>query len=465
MIFMAIDTKHDDLQSLRIDRSQRGDSGGGETPAWARRFIILGIVLVVLLGAATLVYRMISSGIPEVEVVRASAQSAGTDTAGATVLSATGYIVAHHTINVNSKVTGRVAWIGVEKADKVKEGQALVRLEDEEFRASYEQARGALDNAKAYLEELQHGSRPEEIQEAQHNLDEARATLVNDKLTLDRTKELAGAGVDSKQQLDDATAKFESDQERANSLQKAFELSKIGPRAEEIARAQGAVVQAQGQLDYARSQLEATVIRAPVTGTILDRTAEKGELITAQFASAAAGGPQGSVVSLADLNDLQVELDIAQADFARLGPAQKAIVTTDAYPDKTYDGVIAQISPEANRQKATVQVKVQVQNPGKYPDVQLRPEMNATVKFLASETPKTAKAPAGVFVPSTAIRDLDGKKVVLIAFNGKAVAREIHITSQRADGALVDGLVGGESVITTAPSTLKDGDKIKIKGQ
>ena len=166
-------------------------------------------------------------------------------------------------------------------------------------------------------------------------------------------------------------------------------------------------------------------------------------------------------------NDLQVELDIAQADFARLGPTQKAKVTTDAYPDKEYDGVIAQISPEANRQKATVQVKVQVLNPGKYPDVQLRPEMNATVKFLADETPKTAtaKGPAGVFVPSAAIRDRDGKKDRLIAFDGKAVAREIHVLGQRADGAMVDGLVGGESVITTAPATLKDGDKIKVKGQ
>ena len=461
---MPIDTKHEDLQSLRIDRSQRGDNGG-DAPAWAKRYIIIGIVVVVLLGVSALAYRAISSGIPEVEVVRASAQSSGPDAAGATVLSATGYIVAHHTINVNSKVTGRLEWIGVEKGDKVKEGQVLVRLENQEFRASYEQAKGAVENARAYLEELQHGSRPEEIQQAQHNLDEARATLANDKLTLDRTKELAAGGVVSRQQLDDATAKFEADQQRANSLQRAFELSKIGPRPEEIARAQGALAQAQGQLDYAESQLEATVIRAPVTGTILDRTAEKGELITAQFASAAAGGPQGSVVSLADLNDLQVELDIAQADFARLGPSQRAIVTTDAYPDKTYDGIIAQISPEANRQKATVQVKVQVLNPGKYPDVQLRPEMNATVKFLANEAPKASKAPAGVFVPSLAIRDIDGKKVVLIAFNGKAVAREVHITSQRADGALVDGLVGGESVITTAPSTLKDGDKIKIKGQ
>lgn len=460
---MAIDTKHEELQSLRIDRSQRGENGG-DAPAWAKRYILSGIAVVVLLGLGTLVYRMLAADVPEVQVVRAAAQTSN-DVAGETVLSATGYIVAHHTINVNSKVTGRLKWIGVEKGDRVKEGQILVRLEDDEFRASYEQAKGAVENAKAYLEELQHGSRPEEIQQAQHNLDEARATLANDKLILDRTKDLAAGGVVSKQSLDDAVAKFGADQERVNSLQKAFELARIGPRPEEISRAQGALAQAQGQLDYAKSQLDATVIRAPVTGTILDRTAEKGELITAQFASAAAGGPQGSVVSLADLDDLQVELDIAQADFARLGPAQKGIVTTDAYPDKEYNGVIAQISPEANRQKATVQVKVQVLNPNKYPGIQLRPEMNATVRFLASETPKNAKAPSGVFVPSTAIRDLDGKKIVLVAFGGRAVAREVHITSPRADGALVDGLVGGENVITAGPTTLKGGDKIKIKGQ
>ena len=460
---MPIDTKHQDLESLRIDRSQRGDSTG-EPPAWARRYILVGIALVVLLGLIAVAYRLFSSDVPEVEVVRAAAQTSGND-AGGTVLSATGYIVAHHTINVNSKVTGRLAWIGVEKGDKVKEGQVLVRLEDQEFRASYGQARGALENARAYLDELQHGSRPEEVQQAQHNLDEARATLANDKLTLDRTKELAGGGVVSRQALDDATAKYESDQQRVNSLEKAFQLSKIGPRAEEIARARGAVTQAQGAVDYAKSQLDATVIRAPVTGTILDRTAEKGELVTSGFASTAAGGPQGSVVSLADLNDLQVELDIAQADFARLGPTQRAKVTTDAYPDKEYDGVIAQISPEANRQKATVQVKVQVTNPGKYADVQLRPEMNATVKFLANDTPKNSTVPSGVYVPSTAIRDHDGKKIVLIAYNGKAVAREVHAVGQRSDGALVDGLVGGESVITSAPATLKDGDKIKIKGQ
>jgi HlyD family secretion protein len=453
---MPIDAKHEDLQSLRIDRSAR-ESSDGETPRWARRYIVIGIVVVAVLSLSVLAYRLISHDAPEVEVVRAATENSDI---GDTVLSATGYIVAHHTINVNSKVTGRLAWIGVEKGDKVKEGQVLVRLEDEEFRAAYEQAQGALDNAKAYLDELEHGSRPEEIQQAQHNLDEARATLIDDRLTLDRTKELSTAGVVSRQILDDTTAKFDADQQRVNSLEKAFQLMKIGPRQEEIARAKGALAQTQGQLDYAKSQLDATVIRAPVTGTILDRTAEKGELITAQFASGSAGGPQGSVVSLADLNDIQVELDIAQADFARLSPKQKGIVTTDAYPDRKYNGEIAQISPEANRQKATVQVKVQVLNPDEY----LRPEMNAAVKFLADE-PKTKSAqPAGAFVPAAAIRDQDGKKVVFLAFNGKAHMREVHILSQRTDGFLVDGLVGGESVISKGPQDLKDGDTIKVKG-
>src|SRR5216683_3721168 len=324
---MAIDTKHDDLRSLRIDRSEKVE---GEPPAWARRYIIVGIAVVVLLGLAALGYRLFASDAPEVEVVRASVESSEI---GGTILSATGYIVAHHKISVNSKVTGRVKWIGVEKGDKVTEGQVLVRLEDEEFRAQYNQARGAADSARAYLQELQHGSRPEEIAQAQHNLDEARATLADDKLTLDRTRDLANQGVVSRQALDDATARYGADQQRVNSLDKVAQLSKLGPRAEEIGRAKGALTQAEGQEAYARSLLDATVIHAPVNRTILDRTAEKGELITAQFASAAAGGPQGSVVSLADLNDIQVELDIAQSDFARLGPHTRAVVTVDAFPD------------------------------------------------------------------------------------------------------------------------------------
>src|SRR6202049_5171980 len=451
---MPIDAKHEDLQSLRIDRS----APAGEPPTWARRYIVGGITVVSLLSVVALAYRLLSPDVPDVQVARAAAASSDV---GGIVLSATGYIVAHHKINVNTKVTGRVKWIGVEKGDKVKEGQVLVRLEDDEFHAQYEQANGAAQNAHAYLQELQNGSRPEEIQQAQHNLDEARATLVDDKITLDRTRNLVAQGVLSKQALDDATANFEADQQRANSLEKGFQLAKIGPRKEEIARARGALQQAEGQAAYAKSLLDATLIRAPVTGTILERAAEKGELVTSGFASTAEGGPQGLVVSLADLNDLQVELDIAQDDFARLGPRQKGVVTVDAYPDLKWDGIIAEISPQANRAKATVQVKVQILNP----DAHLRPDMNATVKFLADENKQTSTQPQGVFVPTPAIHDRDGKKLVFVAFGGKAISRAVKIQAQRSGGVLVQGLNGGEDVITSAPQELKDGEKIKIKGQ
>ena len=222
---MTIETKLKDLQSLRIERSQRNSDG--QPSKWAQRFIVGGTVLVALFGAAALAYRGLATQVPEVDVVRASVESANLP---GIVLSASGYIVAHHKINVNSKVTGRVSWIGVEKGDIVKEGQVLVRLEDDEFQAQVKQAEGAVQNARAYLQELENGSRPEEILREQHNLDEARATLANDQITLNRTRDLVARGVVSRQSLDDANARHDADQQRVDSLEQAFRLAKIGPR-------------------------------------------------------------------------------------------------------------------------------------------------------------------------------------------------------------------------------------------
>jgi len=446
---MALDNQQADLESLRIDRSQSGPEA--KPPLWARRYIQIGIGIVVLLILARGLSALISGNSVEVETSRASGETG-------TVLSASGYIVAHHKINVNSKVTGRVASIGVEKGDHVKQGQILVRLEDQEFRAQEEQARGYVQTAAGRLAELEHGSRPEEIQQADHNLSEARATAVNDKIALDRTKELSSQGVSSKQALDDATAKYEASQQRVNSLEQSFRLSKIGPRQEQIEQARGSLTQAKGQLAYAESQLEATLIRAPVSGTILERTAEKGELITAQFASAAEGGPVGSVVALADLSDLQVELDISQDDFARLGPKQRGTVSVDAFPDRKYEGVIAEISPEANRQKATVQVKVQIQNPDEF----LRPEMNASVRFLPREGEART---SGVFVPTAAVRNDGAQKFVFVADGNKVARKDVSVVGPRSGGFAVEGIKEGDTVVTTAPPTLKDGNTIKIKAQ
>jgi HlyD family secretion protein len=453
---MPLETQYGDLGSLRIDRSHHHEP---EEPKWSKRFILGGVGLLVLLGTIALGLRLFSSSTPEVQTVRATPITSASS--GDTVLQAAGYIVAHHTISVNSKVTGRIAWIGVEKGDKVKGGQVLVRLEDQEFRAQVEQARGAVAMAKSRLAQLRNGSRPEEIEQASANLDEARANLANAKATLERTKPLVTQGVFSRQQLDDAQAKYDAAAQRVQSLEKSYRLSQLGPRQEEIDNARGSLDQAQGQLAYTQSLLDATEIRAPVTGTILERTAEKGELVTAQFASGAdTGGPRGSVVTLADLTDLQVELDISQNDFAKLAPKQKAVLTTDAYPDREYKGEIGEIAPMANRQKATVQVKVKVLNPDDY----LRPEENANVRFVGEDKGTVAKSSSsGAVVPVSAVHESGGKRVVMVAFNGRAVSREVKVLNQRSDGYAVEGLTGGEDVIVNPPADLKDGDRIRLK--
>jgi HlyD family secretion protein len=133
----------------------------------------------------------------------------------------------------------------------------------------------------------------------------------------------------------------------------------------------------------------------------------------------------------------------------------------DAFPNLKWEGEIAEMSPEANRQKATVQVKVHIQNP----DEHLRPDMNATVKFLADDNKNGNQEPAGAIVPTNAVRDRDGKKVVFLVLNGKVAMKQVKILSQRSDGYLVDGPINGENVITSGPENLKDGQSVKVKGQ
>src|SRR5215472_13322949 len=372
-----------ELNKLRIDRSRKR----ADRPSrWATVWILTGVALLLLAGGARYVYG-IANRATEVDVMRVRAGSTGSEAiTGDVILNSTGYIVAAHKIELASKVVGKVAWIGVEKGDHVRENQELVRLEDDEYRANLQNARGNLMALQAKLEELQNGSRPEEIDKARADLDNARADVASAKATLDRTRSLVAEGVFPKQNLDDAVARYDGAVARVASLERTYDLAKLGPRHEQIDAVRGQIEQAKGAVAYAETQLSNTVIRAPVTGTILERNVEKGEFVTTGFVGDR--GAKGYVVSIADLNDLKVELDINQNDFAKLGPHQRATLSTDAFPDKHYDGVIDEVSPEANRQKATVQVKVKMLSP----DTFLRPEMNATVGFLADPKPKTASS-------------------------------------------------------------------------
>ena len=441
-----------ELKSLRIDRSKKRRD---EPSPWATRFIIFGILLFILLGAARFIYARLNAA-TEVDIVRVRSAAAAPGGQGNVILNATGYIVAAHKIELAAKVIGKVAWIGVEKADKVKAGQVLVRLEDDEYRANVLSAQGNLEMLKAKLAEAEHGSRPEEIAKAKADLDQARADQENARVSLERTRGLVHDKISAQQTLDDAQARYDSAVAKVASLDRAYELVKLGPRQEEIDALKAQVNQAKGTLDYAQVQLDNTVIRAPIDGTILERNVEQGEFVTTGFVGDK--GAKGYVVSLANLRDLQVELDINQNDFAKLGSKQPGVVTTDAYPDRKYEGVITEISPEANRQKATVQVKVKILEPDDY----LRPEMNASVAFYSPEKPGAAPAQSKplVTVPTSAVRD----GAVFEVVGGKALRKTIKVAGTTSQGVEVsEGLIGGEDVIVNPPASLKDGQKVRPK--
>jgi HlyD family secretion protein len=443
-----------ELQNLRIDRTKRRQSGPSR---WATIWIAVGIILLLLLGGYSLFSGRLQQA-PEVETVRVQAISAASAPEGV-VLNATGYIVAAHKIEVAAKVIGKVNWIGVEKGDRVREGQVLVRLEDDEYQASLLQARGQLANLQAKLDEALHGSRPEEIAQALSNLNAAKSDLDNAKVSLDRARNLVKERLTPQQSVDDAQARYDTAVHRVDSLQKAYELVKLGPRQEEIASLRGAVDQARGAVAYAETNLANTIIRAPVSGTILERAVEKGEFVTTSFVGDR--GAKGYVVSLADLNDLEVELDISQNDFAKLHAQQRGTVTTDAFPDRKYEGFIKEISPEANRQKATVQIKVKVVKPDEY----LRPEMNASVAFLAdrkAESTTAAAVPARpvVMIPAAAVKD----GAVFVYLDGRAIRRAVKTGATSGTSVRIEsGLNGGEDLITNPPAGLKDGDKVRQK--
>jgi HlyD family secretion protein len=441
------------LRSLKIDR------GPAPSPTANNRAPkLLMLVIAVLLALVAFGYVFLFAGAKTISVAAVRVESGGAS-AGESVLSASGYVVAHHKIAVGAKVMGRVAWIGVEKGDNVQEGQVLVRLEDSEFRAQVNQAQANLAAAQARLDRLRTGSRPEEKLKDKAAVLQAEANLKNAEAEYQRTDSLYRSGVSSKAEYDRALANRDSAAAMLQAARQSSAMTDIGPRKEEIRAAEAEVQQMRAALDYANTQLAATEIKAPVTGTVLQRIVERGEMVSP---SAFGGsGARTSVVDLADLTDLQVELDISQTDFARLKPEQRAEIIPEAYPNLRFTGFIEEIAPEANRAKSTVQVKVKVENPNE----QLRPEMNARVNFLADKPSATEnKSIARVLVPKTAIVKQDNSSFVFVVKGSKVEQRTIRTGEESGDAYVVlDGLSGNESVAVAGVDKLRDGDRVKVQ--
>jgi HlyD family secretion protein len=439
------------LRSLKIDRATVAPPRARNRPP---KFLLLAIA--VLLALVAIGYFFFFSSPKNISVAEVKVENGG-GSQGNTVLSVSGYVVAHHKIAVGAKVMGRVAWIGVEKGDKVQQGQVLVRLEDNDFRAQSNQARANLAAAQARLDQLRAGSRPQEKMKDRAGVLQAQATLTNAESEYVRAEKLYRAGVSSKAELERATAQRDSARALVEAARQSSAMTDIGPRAEEIRAGEAQVRQMKAALDYADTQLANTEIKAPVSGTVLQRIVERGEMVSPS--AFGESGARTSVVALADLDDLQIELDISQADFARLKMNQRAEIIPEAFPNLKYSGFIAEIAPEANRAKATVQVKVKVENP----DEQLRPEMNARVNFLGEEKTGQTKSAPRVLVPKAAVVRKDGNAFVFVVKSNRVEQRSVRLGEEAGEFYYVlEGLSGGESAATVGVDKLRDGDRVKI---
>ncbi len=446
-----------ELQKLRIDKSQKARRDERSLWPW--------IVLAILLlggGLGAWKWRAVSTA-PLVETIRVRVPEGAVTENDLVMHSAVGYVIAAHKIELASKVIGRVAWVGVEMGDKITHGQVLVRLEDDEYKARVAQQLGELDASKAKLAELEAGSRPQEVAQAKAGVDQATADLANAQRNFKRLQELDIASNVSPQELADAETLVKSRSAQVDAQNQIYELARIGPRKEQIDAQRAVVRQVEGGLALSNVELDNTIIRSPISGTVLARNVEVGEFVTTGFVGDR--GAKGYVVSIADLTDLRVELDVSQDNFAKVSARQPCWIVTDAYPDRRYEGVVDLISPEANRQKATILVRVKVVNP----DDLLKPDMNATVSFLSPTKLATTRAfttaPVGdrpaIRVPAASVRG----GAVFVVENDKAVLRTVTTGSTDAKGNLEikKGLIGGEDLITNPPAALKDGDPVKTR--
>ncbi len=343
----------------------------------------------------------------------------------------------------------------MDKGDRVRRGEVLIRLEQQELTAQVDQARAALDQARHRLTELETGSRPQEIEQSRAAVRQAQANLLNAERNLHRMRELHAEGGASQQQVDDARTAYEVAAAQLRSATEGLDLATVGPRREQIDQARAALRQADATLALALANLANTEIRAPEDGTILERLAEIGETVTTGVT--ATRGAKSAIVSMANLNDLRVELDINQNDLRRLRMGMPAVVALDAYPDRPYQGTLVEMAPEANRQKATLQVKVKVHDP----DDLIRPEMNARVTFV--EPPRPGGA-ARVLVPKEALVGGPEAPAVFLVREGKALRRPVRLGAESGTNVeVLEGLQGGEDVVIRGMAGLADGVAVRVK--
>jgi RND family efflux transporter MFP subunit len=398
----------EELASLKIDRvtPKRG--------RWGLWIVLL--LLVAALSAAGLYLvrtrpELTNFAAVEVEPVAASVQTTGGASAGAPILTASGYLVARHQSVISSKIQGRLSGLYVEEGSYVKKGQVIARLEDTDYKASIIKAKADIQYAEANLAEMQRQAK-------------LQAGLFREKVV-------------SQDALDSADSR--------------------------VRIAQATLEQNKAALQMQETLLDFTVITAPFDSVVVKKMAEVGESVAPIPPGVNISTSSGAIVAVADMNSLEAEVDVNEANVSQLGEGYPADINVQAIPNHTYKGVLRIVIPTADRTKATVTAKVSILDKDRF----IKPEMSCNVTFL-EPAKKGAQANAApiriVTIPKDAITTRNGKQVVYVIENNKA--REVVVvTGNELKGQVIvkSGLSGTETLVNNPPQKVADGTSVKLK--
>ena len=404
-----------DLASLKIHDASR--ARGGTAKVWG--YFAAGLGVVVLAAGGVFAFK---NRAPVIEV--AVARPAG-DPAQQTLLNASGYVTPRRRATVAAKITGRVTGVFFDEGNRAAEGQLLATLDDSDVRRALESAVADRDSSKAAIQDYVVQLRYAEIQ-------------------LHRATELKAANVQSQDQLDNA-------QTAADSL-----------RAK-IALAKQQVTAAEARIQVAQQAVDNCTIRAPFSGIIVSKDAQVGEMVSP--VSAGGGFTRTGIATIVDMNSNEVEVDVNEAYIARVQPGQRVTSTLDAYPDWQIPSHVRTVIPTADRQKATVKVRISFDKL----DPRILPDMGVKVAFMAEDESKkkgaakdTGPKPVSI-VPKTAVRTDGGKSYVFLLRDTKIERRGVTLGNERgSDVEIMAGVNSGDSLVAHGPENLQDGETVRI---
>ncbi len=403
-----------DLGSLRIDDRHRPGS------SWGKRLAIFFGLLVVVAGLSGGVYALWNQK-PVVEVTVAQKSAAGLGGREA-LLNASGYVTPRRRATIAAKITGRVTGVFFDEGTHVHEGQLLATLDDSDVRKALQAAKADHDASKAAIADF-------EVQ------------LRNARIQLNRAEQLQKAGVETQEQLDNART-------AADSL------------VAKIALAQSQVISAEARIQEAQQAVDNCTIRAPYTGIVVSKDAQVGEMVSP--VSAGGGFTRTGIATIVDMNSNEIEVDVNESYISRVQDGQPVTAVLDAYPDWQIPSRVRTIIPSADRQKATVKVRISFLKL----DPRILPDMGIKVTFLGAEPEKkpSAAAAAAIVIPQSAVRDDNGKKIVFLVKDDKAERRAVTLGGARgSDTEVIAGITAGDTVVVKGPSNLRDGQSVEIR--